>query len=401
MSEVIFYAAMLLILYTYLLFPAIVLLRGLVCRRPYQTADISPRVSIVIVAHNEADTIAAKLENLLALDYPHDRLQIVVASDGSDDGTDEMVCRYAQHGVQLLDLPRQGKIPALNAAVEQTTGEILVFSDANSMFVPGALNSLLRPFADPKVGAVAGNQRYTTEGRNTASFGERLYWSFDRALKAMERRSGSIIAATGAIHAIRRELFRPVPSGVCDDFVISCGAIEQGYRLAFEPDAVAYESTALSDRAEFQRKTRVIVRGLRALWALRALFNPLRYGFYSVQIASHKLLRWSVGWLLLVFFAASAALSQSEPVGQFSFWAQVVFYGSALLAFAGREVRWVRAIKPLAIPYYFCLVNFAAVVAWLRLLCGKPIDAWDSGRSAAGRETANLAAVDPRAARRT
>ncbi len=383
MSEIVFFTALSLLVYAYLLFPLLLLVRGLIWRRGYKTAEITPRVSIVIVAYNEAESIGAKLDNLLALDYPADRREIIVASDGSDDGMNDIVRSYAGHGVRLLEFPRQGKVPSLNAAVEQTCGDVLVFTDANSMFTAEALRKLVAPLADPQVGAVAGNQRYTRGAGNAASIGERLYWKFDRALKRMQSKSGSVIAATGAIHAIRRELFQPAPPGVCDDFVISARAIEQGYRLAFEPEAIAEEPTAPTDGAEFSRRVRIIVRGLGALWVLRRLFNPFRYGFYSVQLASHKLLRWSTGWLLLILLGVSLVLHGQGMFYAIALWTQIAFYGCALLAFVSRNTSWARRCKPLAIPYYFCLVNLAVVRAWLRLLSGKRLDVWTSQRGPA------------------
>ncbi len=383
MNQLLFWVSIGLIFYAYLGFPLLLLVRGLLRRRPVRQADITPRLSMVITAHNEAKTIRAKLDNVLALDYPRDQLEIIIASDGSDDGTNEIVAAYAGRGVRLLALPRRGKIPALNAAAAQATGEIVVFSDANSIYAPHALRSLVRPFADAAVGAVGGNQCYVSSSHgNAASFGERLYWSLDRTLKTMQSRAGNMISATGAIHAIRRVLFRPVPLGVGDDFVISTRAISHGYRLVFEPNATAYESIAPTDEAEFQRKVRVIVRGLRGLWAVKELFNPWRYGFYSVQIFSHKLLRWSVGWLLMVLLGASLSLYAAGSFYQVVTLGQVAFYGCALCALALRNTSLAqyKAFKLLTIPFYFCLANIAAMRAWLQLLGGKRIDVWDSNR---------------------
>jgi cellulose synthase/poly-beta-1,6-N-acetylglucosamine synthase-like glycosyltransferase len=380
MRETILYTALLLIFYTYVAFPFVVLLRGLIWRRPFRKAEITPSVSLVIVAHNEAASLRQKLDNVLALDYPAHRLETIVASDGSDDGTDDIVIRYAGRGVKLLAFPRGGKIRALNAAVAQATGEVIAFSDANSMYARDALRHLVRPFADPTVGAVAGNQCYTTSAGNAASFGERLYWSWDRMLKSMQNRSGSVISATGAIHAVRRELFQPVPPGVGDDFVISTRAIAQGYRLAFEPEAIAYEPTAPSDGAEFQRKVRVIVRGLSGLWAVKELFNPLRYGFYSVQIFSHKLLRWSIAWLLVLLVITSLSLYHHGAFYRVLTAAQIGFYGCALAVFVLGRMPLPRPLRPLLIPYYFCLANLAALTAWVRMLRGARLDVWDPMR---------------------
>ncbi len=396
----IFWASIGLILYAYVGFTLVLCVRGL-WNRPVAKADITPMVSLVIVAHNEAATIAAKLDNALGSSYPRDKLEIIVASDGSDDGTDEIVARYADRGVQLLSFSRIGKIPALNEAVTRAAGDVLVLSDANSLFEADSLAALVRPFADPAVGGVAGNQCYSSGSGNAASFGERLYWSFDRLLKTLGSRSGNVIASTGSIHAIRRTLFRPVPLGVGDDFVISTRVILQGVRLVFEPRAVAREATAPSDRAEFQRKVRVIVRGLRGLWAVRGLFNPLRHGFYSVQIFSHKLLRWMVGWLLIVLLGSSIYLSQLSGLGDSAFvyrvalWCQVSLYGSAVAALVLRRtpLARLRLFRLFSIPFYFCLANVAALQAWLQLLRGKRVDVWNSTRQA-DAATANCAQAE-------
>ena len=381
--EAIFWTHFLLVAYVYAGFPALLFVRSF-WKQPVRRSDISPRVSLVIIAHNEAESIGEKLENVLSLDYPRDRLEIVVGSDGSNDGTDEIVRRYADRGVRLFSFPRRGKIPALNDAVANTTGDVLVFSDANSMFARDALRVLVRPFADPSVGGVAGNQCYTSSTGNAASHGERRYWSFDRMLKKLESAAGNTISSTGAIHAVRRELFQPVPLGVCDDSVISKRVILRGHRLVFEPDAVASEPVAPSDDAEMARKVRVMVRGLSALWEVRELFNPLRFGFYSVQLFSHKLLRWSAVWLLIAFFAVSLALSNEGIFYRAFALAQAAFYTCGLAGWALRKTRFARSklFKPLALTFYFCFANFAALRAWIKLAGGVRWDSWDAQRGA-------------------
>ena len=393
MMEYLFWSLIGLIFYAYVGFTLILLMRSL-WQRPVRKADITPTISLVIVAHNEAATIGTKLDNALGLEYPMDKLQIIVASDGSDDGTDEIVAGYAERGVQLLAFPRRGKIPAMNAAVSHATGDILVFTDANSLFASGSLAALVRPFADLSVGGVAGNQCYSCGSGNAASFGERMYWAFDRWLKRLGTRAGNVIASTGAIHAIRRELFQPVPLGIGDDFVLSTRVILQGFRLVFEPGAIAHESTASSDRAEFQRKVRVIVRGLRGLWVVRGLFNPFRHGFYSLQIFSHKLLRWCVGWLLIALFAVSISLSGSIVFYRVALWSQVVFYAAAVAAMILRHTPLVRLrlFRLFSVPFYFCLANVAAIMAWLQLLTGKRVDVWNSNRQVVSVTTSSVEA---------
>ncbi len=380
--QITFWFLLFLVVYVYAGFPLLVLVRSL-WKKPVRQEDITPRVSLVIIAHNEAASIGEKIENVLSLDYPGDRLEIIVGSDGSSDETDAIVRRYSERGVRLMSYPRRGKIPALNDTVAEATGDILVFSDANSMFSRDALRLLVRPFADPEVGGVAGNQCYTTSTGNAASHGERRYWSFDRMLKQLESASGNTVSSTGAIHAVRREFFQPVPNGVCDDSVISKRVILNGRRLVFEPDAIASEPVAPTDQAEMARKVRVIVRGLSALWAVRGLFNPLKHGYYSLQLFSHKLLRWSACWLLIALFLVSAALWNEGIVYRACFLAQAAFYGCALAGWGMSQTRYARSkvFKPLALPFYFCFANFAALRAWIKLMRGVRWDIWDAQRA--------------------
>jgi cellulose synthase/poly-beta-1,6-N-acetylglucosamine synthase-like glycosyltransferase len=381
--KIIFWVTLGLIIYAYFGFTFLLLLRGLLFRRPIRKADFTPFVSIIITAHNEASSIREKIENLLNLDYPPEKRQIIIASDGSSDGTNEIAEEYTDQGVKLFALPRKGKIPTLNRAAENASGEILVFSDANSMLSKNALRNLVSPFADPEVGAVGGNQCYTPDSiNNTTGSGENMYWSFDRTLKTMQSESGSMTSSTGAIHAIRRELFQEVPLSVCDDLVISTRAIIKGKRLAFAPDAIAYEPIAPTDKDEFKRKVRIISRALYSLWIVKELLNPFRYGFYAIQLISHKLLRWSVGWFLIILFGVSLGLYNSGLIYRLAIWGQVVFYGFALIAHFLRNTRLagMKLFKPLYVIYYFCLANYAAILAWIQWIRGKRIDIWESSR---------------------
>lgn len=382
----VFWLSVSLILYTYLGFPLLVVFRGLLWKRPYARGTGTPSISFVIVAHNEAKVIGKKLENLLSLDYPREQLEIIIASDGSDDGTDEIVAGYRDSKVRLVACPRRGKIPALNDAVASATGELLVFSDANSIFRGDALRRLAAPFSDPKIGGVAGNQTYASSGTEAATgMGERLYWRFDQLLKRYQGGSGSVISATGAIYAIRRALFRPVPGGVSDDAVISYRVIAAGFRVVFEPEAVAFEHVAPSAEAEFRRKVRVCVRGLQALTVEPGLFNPFWHGFYSLQLISHKLLRWLLVWPLLAALLTSLLLTTAHPVYLLIAAVQLVFYGMALAVFIltrlGYSVsRLPGPLKAAAVPFYFCLANTATIVALFKFIFQPPVDRWEVRR---------------------
>ncbi|HBY96457.1 MAG TPA: hypothetical protein DEP84_21355 [Chloroflexi bacterium] len=380
MSLALFWSAVALIVYTYILFPALILLRGLFWRRPYKSAAITPSISMIIAAHNEAGTIQARVENILALDYPRDRLEVVIASDGSNDGTDTIVRSYAEPGIRLLSLPRQGKIPALNAGVAAATGEILLFSDANSMYAPDAIRALVQPFADPTVGGVAGDQRYLTERSGGATNdGEQSYWNFDRLLKQFQSRSGNVISATGAIYAVRRSLFRPIPVGVTDDFVASTNVIALGQRLVFAQDAVAYEPVAGTGGVEFGRKVRVMTQGWRSVLVMRELLNPFRHGFYAVQFFSHKVLRRLMVFPLLVLFLVSPLLWREGPLYQAATLAQIAFYGAAALGVLLSGTTLGRR-KIFTIPFYFCMVYAAALLATLNIVRGHRIDRWEPQR---------------------
>ncbi len=385
MTVILFWGAMALIAYTYLVFPVLVLLRGRLWRRPYHADEITPTLSMIIVAHNEAAGIGAKLDNIFSLDYPRDRLEVLVASDGSSDATEEIVRRRVRRrGVRLLARPRQGKIPALNAAVATATGEILVFSDANSIYARDALRALMRPMADPEVGGVAGDQRYLAE-RAGANDGERCYWNFDRRLKRAQSAAGSVTSATGAIYAVRRSLFRPVPSGVTDDFATSTGVIARGYRLVFAPDAAAYEPVAEAGRMEFGRKVRVITRGLRGVLARRELLNPLRYGFYAVQLLSHKILRRLVVFPLLLLLATNLLLFSNGTFYRAAALGQIALYGCGVLGMLLGSTRLGRR-KIFSLPFYFCMVNAASLLAAVNLVRGRRIEFWEPQRRDVGRE---------------
>lgn len=379
---VVFWVSVALIAYTYVGFPLLVLLHGRLRPKPIRTGDVEPSVSLVIAAYNEETAIGSKVQNLLALDYPHDLIEMVIASDGSDDGTNEIVRGHAAANpgrVRLIALPREGKAATLNAAVDATRGEIIVFSDANSMYAADAIRALVRPFADPAVGGVAGDQRYLEGGADGIAKGEQSYWNLDRMLKEAESSGGSVVSATGAIYAIRRELFGPVRPDVTDDFYTSTGVVARGKRLVFAHNAAAHEPVAASGGDEFGRKVRVMTRGLRGVVARRELLNPFRHGFYAIQLFSHKVLRR----LMVIPLAALAVTSpllwdhgilyQALTVGQ------AVLY---TLGVAGLLFSRTRAgrLKPLAVPAFFCLVNAASAKAVWNVIRGNRIDRWQPKR---------------------
>jgi glycosyltransferase involved in cell wall biosynthesis len=380
MTRVVFAAAAALVGYTYLAFPVLVLLRARLRPRPHRSAPVTPSVSIVIAARNEAASIAAKIENLRALDYPPDRLQVVIACDGCDDGTDAIARASGDDRVRVLSLQRVGKADALNAAVREATGDVLVFSDANSQYAPDAVRALVAPFADPEVGGVAGDQRYLAGGGEAAvAGGERKYWDLDRMLKTAESLGGNVISATGAIYAVRRELFVPVPSGVTDDFATSTAVIAQGRRLVFAPDAVALEPVGRSGEIEFERKVRVMTRGLNAVIARRELLDPRRHGFYSLQLVSHKVLRRLMAVPLLALGLSATVLARRSAAFRALAAVQGIVYALGMVGLVLGD-RAPRRTRLFGLPAYFCLVNAASLRAVWNVARGREIDRWEPRR---------------------
>ena len=341
--------------------------------------SITPRVSLIVVAHNEEDAIGAKIESILALDYPRDRFEVLVASDGSTDRTEEIVRAHAQDGIRLLALPRMGKAAGLNAAAAAATGEVLVFSDANGLLERGALRALMRPLADPTVGGVAGNQVYRRGDRDRGAGGELAYWNLDRRLKRWESAAGHVISATGALYAVRRTLFRPVPEGVTDDFVISTRVVAQGRRLVFAPEAVVWEPVGASATVEFARKVRIMTRGLHALALMRELVNPFRHGFYALQVLSHKLLRRLSAIPLLLLLIVTPLLWNQGPLYRAAATAEAVIAGAALLGALLRTTR-LGQLKVIAVPFFFVVALAAALAALINVIRGRRIDRWDPRR---------------------
>jgi len=375
---VFFWASIALIVYTYAGFTVLLALRARFFPKPVQRGAETPSVSLIIAAYNEADVIADKIANCLGLDYPQDKIEIIVASDGSSDGTNEIVSGIESPLVKFMPLPRQGKNRTVNTAVPAATGDILVFSDADSMLGKDALRHLVAPFADPNVGGVGGDYRYDTEVAE--GDGERTYWGFDRILKHWQSEGGSMTSATGQIYAIRRELFSPVPSSVTDDFYNSTQAPAAHKRLIFEPRAVARGPVAGSSASEYRRKVRIITRGFNSVWQMRRMLNPLQYGFYAIQLFTHKILRRLAAVPLIAILIATPFLWDSGWLYKLALLGQIGLYGGAVAGLVLRNTK-LGNNKLVSLPLFFCMVNAAGLVAFFNLLRGKRYDVWTAERA--------------------
>ena len=380
--------------YAYVGYPMAAAAAGLIMARGVRKAPVTPRVSVIIAAYNEADGIAGRLRNLLESDYPSDKLQIVVASDGSTDDTVAAAWAVDPGRVTVLSLPRRGKAAALADAVQHTDGDVLVFTDANTVFHRDALAKLVSNFADPDVGGVAGRTGYQiADGSESSGRGEHLYWGYDTWLKALETRTGSVVSAHGGMYAVRRELFRPVEDpAVTDDFAISTAVVAQGKRLVFEPEAVGFEQPMVRSGSEFRRRVRLMTRGLRGVLLRRELLNPRRCGFYAVALASRKLLRRLVPVTFPVIFVLSLLLAGENPAIATFAAAQVAFLSLAAAGWALRRED-VGASPLFFVPFFFCLANAASVLAVWNVVRGRRIERWTPQRHAVDRSADALAAV--------
>jgi cellulose synthase/poly-beta-1,6-N-acetylglucosamine synthase-like glycosyltransferase len=336
-----------------------------------------PTLSIIIAAYNEEKVIADKIGNVLSLDYPQEHMEVIIASDGSDDQTNQIVTGHPSEQVKLIALPRGGKNQTLNQAVPQATGDILVFTDADSMLEPAALRYLITPFSDPQVGGVAGSYHYRKTDQGAQ--GERTYWNLDQKVRGLQSRGGDLISATGHFYAIRRELFTPVPPGVTDDAYISRGVIAQHKRLVFEPKAAA--SGPIADNAgEFRRKVRITHRGLKAVWEQRQLLNPFRYGFYSLQLFTHKVLRRLMFIPMILALVSAPLLWHYGLFYRLAALGQVALHVGALLGYVLRDFALGKS-RLLSLPYFLDMTNLAAALAVKDLLRGESRDVWEAERA--------------------
>ncbi len=365
--ELIFWIAVAIPLYAFAGYPFLLLVLGLALRRTVKKAPIWPLVSLLIPAYNEARVMARKIENSLALDYPADRIEIVVVSDGSSDETVEIA--RARGGVRVLALPKnRGKVAALNAAVPQLGGQVIVFSDASAMLAPDALRRLTENFADPAVGAVSGRYRVVKPNEVNIGASEDLYWKYEGYVKTRESRLASTVGAHGHLHAIRKELYPFPPAGtINDDYVIPLSVLAAGFRAVYEPSALVCEEAR--EMTGFARRIRIVAGNLQQLRYLGRFlkpFQPLPLLFFL----SHKVIRLFVPFAMLAAWAANFCLIRTSAY-RVLLGAQLLFYALAVLGFTGR-------LRPraLRLPFYFCMVNSAAFFGFYHAITRRRSMAW-------------------------
>jgi len=326
-----------------------------------------PFVSLLIAAYNEETVIEERIRNALTMDYPTDKREIVIASDGSSDSTAAIAARYADQGVRLFDYKeRRGKARVLNSALAELRGDIVLFSDANTNYDPDAARMLARWFANRSIGIVCG--RLVLTDPQTGSNADSLYWKFETFLKRNEGRLGALLGVNGAIYAMRRELYTPIPDGtLIDDFVIPLTArLRTGCHIVFDNDAIAREDTPPNIGSEFRRRSRIGTGGFQSLPVLWRLLNPMR-GWIAFTFLSHKVLRWMCPFLLIGMLAASSLLWMIPAYGALLL-AQLAFYGvSFATALAPAQHK---PPKLLRLATMFTCMNIALLVGFGRWLWG-------------------------------
>jgi len=353
-----------------LVLSAIALLRP----RPVRRGEWTPSVTILVPAYNEAACIAGTIENKLALDYPAERLEITVVSDASEDGTDDIVRRYADRGVKLLRTAvRQGKAAALNEAIQHANGEIVVFSDANSTFAVDAVRRMVENFTDPRVGYVTGNLQYL-HGEEASGRGSGAYMRYENWLRRIETRVDSVIGVNGGVDAMRRRLYAAVPADQITDFVLPLRVIAAGFRVVFDERVHSSERANQELGSEFRMRVRVALRALRGLVYMRQALNVVRAPLPAFCIFSHKILRYLSFLFLAGALIINAILAARNPSYIPLLLLQVAFYALALLGLTRNLPGALRRLTTL--PTYFLVSNVAFGIAALRFARGDVVATW-------------------------
>lgn len=343
----------------------------------------TPDVTFVVPCYNESEFIKDKVKNCLALDYPKDKLKLVFITDGSTDGTPELIQSKFPEVTVLHESKRGGKTAAENRAMKYVNTSIVVFSDANTVLPKEAIKEIVKHYQDPCVGAVSGEKRILQKEQDAATgAGEGFYWKYESALKKLDSELLTIVGAAGELFSFRRELFKDIEEDtILDDFVLSMRIAEQGFRVVYEPNAYAMETASASVKEELKRKIRICAGGWQAMSRLTDALNPANSITLTFQYVSHRVLRWSiVPLLLMILLPLNALLFNAGLVYEMIMYGQLLFYILAMMGwyFENKEVR----VKALFIPYYFFIMNYAVYLGFYRFIKGKQSAAWERSKRA-------------------
>ena len=377
-AVILFWVSLGLLFYVYVGYPAILAALAALSRRKSTEPGYLPSVSILIAAYNEERSIQRKLRETLDLDYPPEKMEVIVLSDASSDATDSIVEACRDPRVRLLRIPeRKGKTHAQNEGARIARGEILIFSDATAKYHPKAVRYLAGNYADPTVGAVSGRYLYFDPSQTSpTALGTIAFWSYENLIKVCQSRIHTITGCCGCIYSVRKAAYTELPADVISDLTQPLQVIQKGYRAVFEDRALAFEETTASTNEEFSMRVRVVTRGMRGLLTVPHLLKPWKYPWISFQLFSHKVLRWLVPCFLIGLFLSNAALV-GIPGYRYVFALQVFFYIFALFS---AVVPVHRQSRLLGIPLYFCTLNMAALLSLIEVLRGRKYVVWQTVR---------------------
>jgi glycosyltransferase involved in cell wall biosynthesis len=365
---IIFWSSIFLVFYAYFGYPILLLLLSAFRRQAVKKGVGTPSVSFIITAYNEARLIDKKIENTLAQDYPKDKFEVIVASDCSTDRTDDIVKSYRDQGIKLVRAPeRRGKENAQKCAVDVAGGDVLVFSDVATILDRNGVRNIVRSFDDPKVGCVSSRDRFINKEGDVS--GEGIYVRYEMFLRALESRVNTLVGLSGSFFAVRKDLCRPWATDLQSDFNTLINSIKKGYIGVCDQEAAGYYRDVSNSKREFDRKVRTVVRGIRVLMRSFPMFNVFRYGFFSWQLFSHKLCRWTVPFWMILAFLSNLLLIMAY-LGLFIL--QVVFYISAILGMVARSNR-----KVLKLPLFLVTVNLSILMAWYKYFKGEDFVRWE------------------------
>lgn len=373
--EAAFIGVLITLTYIYFGYPFSVLIFSKWIRKEIRRGEYAPQVTIVISAFNEEGSIGETIRNKLSLNYPEKKLEIIVVSDGSTDRTDEIVKSFISSNVRFFrQEPRGGKTSALNLAVREAKGEIIVFSDANSIYDREALRHLMSNFNDPTIGYVTGKMIYANPDGSMIGDGCSAYMKYENFLRSKETLIGSIVGVDGGIDAVKKELYRPMMPHQLPDFVLPLSVVQQGYRVVYEPNALLKEQALSAARDEYKMRVRVSLRSLWTLMEMKSLFNLFRYGWFSWQLFSHKLLRYAAFGLMLALYVLNGFLLGDHRIYQLFFFLQTLFHTGSYIGYLLQTKKW--DLRLFYIPFYFSLINIAAGHAFLKFLKGEKQALW-------------------------
>ncbi|HZU32499.1 MAG TPA: glycosyltransferase family 2 protein [Candidatus Angelobacter sp.] len=379
MARAVYWLAALLLFYVYAGYPLLLALISLFVRRQRSEPGYSPSISVLIAAYNEEEAIERKIRQTLALEYPADKIEILVLSDCSTDRTDEIVKAFPDSRVRLVRVAeRKGKTHAQNQGIKQAMGEVVIFSDATAIYHSKALLYLACNYQDATVGAVSGRYQYFDPGdQSPTGLGSVAFWNYENLIKKLQSRIKTITGCCGCIYSVRKAAYTELPGDIISDLVQPLQAIKKGYRVVFEDRALAYEETTQSTSEEFSMRVRVVTRAMRGLLSTSDLLKPWKFFWSAFQLWSHKVMRWMAPLFLIALFAANLFLLDS-PVFRLALAAQLFFYGAAIL---NMLLPLHRKWKPLGIPLFFCTLNAAALVSMIEICRGRKYVTWQTVRA--------------------